>query len=209
GKTWQAARRLTTEHGISNPLALAVSGNSVYVAWSHAIYERHQVICFRKSSDRGANWGAVQRFKEESGLSMCQRLAASGSNVYLIWPHWNTDERTNTEIYFAASSNRGASWGPVVRLTDNPKVDELPVCAAAGSKVYASWADNRSGNFEIYVRTSANGGASWAGAKRLTKSAGESTYPDLALGDAALYAVWADATAGNHEIYFAVRKLPK
>jgi hypothetical protein len=209
GKTWQAARRLTTEEGISNPLALTADGASVYVAWSHAILSLHQVICFRKSSDRGEAWGPVHRFKEQSGLSMWQTLAASGSSVYLVWSHWNTDEKNNTEIYFAASSNRGAAWGPVARLTDNPKVSGLPACVAIGSKAYAMWADDRSGNFEIYFRTSANGGASWAGANRLTKNAGESTQPDLALGESALYAVWADATPGNHEIYFAVTKFPK
>jgi hypothetical protein len=209
GKTWQAARRITTEPGLSSPLALAVSGSSVYVAWSHAILSLHQVICFRKSSDRGANWGTVQRFKEESGLSMWQTFAVSGSSVYLIWSHWNTDERNNSEIYFAASLNRGDTWGAVTRLTDNPDVSELPACAAAGSKVFATWSDNRSGNFEIYVRASANSGASWGGAYRLTKNAGYSAEPDLALGESALYAVWADATPGNYEIFFAVTKLPK
>lgn len=209
GRTWQAPRPLTIDQGVSNTLALAVSGASVYAAWSYCIDELRQVICFRSSSDRGASWGGVHRFREAGGLSMWPTLAASGASVYLVWSHWNSDESSNTEIYFSASLNRGGGWGPVLRLTNNPRPSQLPGCAAAGSKVFTVYADDRAGNDEIYVRASGDGGAIWGGAYRMTKNAGPSTWPDIACGDQGAYVVWSDGSPGNNEIYVAVTKLPK
>lgn len=59
----------------------------------------------------------------------------------------------NEEIYTKQSADWGNTWGPDVRLTNDPAPSTFVTVAAAESGVHIVWQDQREGNLEIlYAR---------------------------------------------------------
>jgi hypothetical protein len=111
------------------------------------------------------------------------------------------------EIYLKRSADGGATWSPDVRLTSAPGPSMRPSIAAAGTEVLLTWCDGRDGESQVYLKGSADGGATWGPDVRLTASTGnplgDSMHPSLTLGtDGTAYVVWTDRRSGNPEIYF-------
>ncbi len=205
GGTWQSVQRLTNNSGSSDNPALAVSGSNVYIVWKDNTGREHEAIYFRKSPNGGATWQSAHRFEEDSGTSLHPAIAAGGSNVYVAWHHYVTE---NSEIYFTRSTDRGATWQSIQRLTKNSGASGAAELAVSGSNIYITWFDDTPGNYEIYFRKSFDGGATWAGAQRLTKNSGKSQIPAIAADESNVYVVWNDDTPGNFEIFLATMRPP-
>jgi Tol biopolymer transport system component len=126
-------------------------------------------------------------------------MAVNGSSIYVVW-----DDNTpgNTEIYFKRSADGGATWSANQRLTSNAGESWNPAISVNGSNIYVVWDDDTPGNFEIYFKRSADGGATWSANRRLTSNAGESWNPAISVNGSNIYVVWMDETPGNFEIYF-------
>jgi hypothetical protein len=156
-------------------------------------------IYFRKSIDDGATWQPAKRLTNNTLYSTSPALAVSGANIYVVW---NNTASGNGEIYFRKSTDSGATWQTVQRLTNNAGNSNDPTIAIDGSIVYLSWTDYTPGNGEIYFEKSNDGGATWQTAKRLTHNSGESFVPRIAVSGASVYLVWQDLNPSNYEIYF-------
>ena len=79
----------------------------------------------------------------------------------------------------------------------------------AHGKLFVAWQDNRLGNDDIFLTTSADGGATFAPAERVDDTgagASEQTRPHLALGGRRrCYVVWEDDRNGTTDIYLGRR----
>lgn len=148
----------------------------------------------------GETW-VEKRLTNNSGSSVYPTVAASGSNIDVVW---QDDTPGNNEVYFKKSTNGGAAWQNSKRLTYNSGSSEAPVIAVSGLNIYVVWFDDTPGNFEIYFKKSANGGASWQPSKRLTQTAGGSYKPVIAASGSNVYVLWSDDTPGNPELYLTI-----
>lgn len=67
-----------------------------------------------------------------------------------------------------------------------PFLPEIPqLAAAADGKLYATWADGRDGDDDVFVRTSSDGGASWTGPVKVNDNGADGTaqfLPKVAVG---------------------------
>ncbi|MCR4287833.1 MAG: exo-alpha-sialidase, partial [Deltaproteobacteria bacterium] len=72
----------------------------------------------------------------------------------------------------------------------------------AANPIAVAWEDITPGNSEIYLKTSADNGATWSANKRLTNNTGESSFPSIAVSGSNIHVAWYDYTPGNYEIYF-------
>jgi len=114
-------------------------------------------------------------------------LAASGDTVHVVW----YDRRDgNWEIYYKRSSDAGSTWGSDTSLTASPDTSKNPSIAVSGSTVHLVWQDHRDGNWEIYYKTSTDGGSSWGSDIRLTADTMQSRSPSLSVLDSMIQAVW-------------------
>ena len=198
GASWGAIMRLTSNSGYSDLPVIAASGSNVYVAWQDTSPGNWEIY-FKRSIDSGASWGANKRLTNNSGYSGTPAIAASGSNVYVVW---GDDSPGNWEIFFERSTDSGASWDAKKRLTNNSGRSELPSIAVNGSNVYVAWNDDSPGNEEIHFKKSGDGGANWDANQRLTNNSGYSGAPSIAVSGLNVYLVWYDDSTGNYEIYF-------
>lgn len=201
-QAWDLDLRLTDYAGSSstsqnNVECVAVSGDTVHVVWYDG-RDGNDEIYYKRSVDRGTNWGSDTRLTNSSGASSYPSMAVQGSKVYIAWQ----DERDgNAEIYFKYSTDAGATWSSDTGLTNDANTSERPSVAVRGDTVHVFWYDNRDGNTEIYYKRSVDAGANWNSDTRLTNNASNSVYPSAIVQGANVYVVWQDDRDGNTEIY--------
>ena len=85
--------------------------------------------------------------------------------------------------------------------------------AALGNKSYVVWADETTGNGDIYFKRSTDGGATFSSTTiNLSNNTGSSVNPKISAAASSVsgsnsnnnnvYVVWVDETTGNNEILF-------
>ncbi len=75
------------------------------------------------------------------------------------------------------------------------------VSCSIEDRVYVVWSDNRTGNREIFLRYSEDGGETWSVEEQLTNTEGESVQPALACNMRYIFLVWTEKTENSSEIY--------
>lgn len=139
-------------------------------------------------------------------------IAVSGNNVYLTW--W--DNKTgNNEVFFAASNDNGKNFDKSINLSNAKGASADSQIAAQGNNVYVTWWDNKTDDWQVFSRASADGGKTFSDGITL-KSIGSSAVNTLkappsdtisvdtvvATSGNNEYVAWWDNTTGNWEVSF-------
>jgi len=198
GATWQSQKRLTSNSGESWNPKIVENGNAIFIVWTDNTPGNYEIY-FIKSIDGGATWQSAKKLTNTAGDSFRPSIANSGSKLCIVWYDITPGNR---EIYFRKSTDGGDTWQTTKRLTNNAGESRYPKIALDSSNIYAVWQDSTPGNYEIYFRKSADDGATWQPAKRITNDSGDSEYPDIAVHGQHVYLTWDDNTTGNREVYF-------
>jgi len=75
-----------------------------------------------------------------------------------IWAAWHTGSAGSRDIYIATLASGADSFGNIVQLTNDATDQCNPVLALdSNNMLYVVWQDNRNGNWDIYLSTSADG----------------------------------------------------
>ena len=116
---------------------------------------------------------------------------------------WNDGTPGNFEIFYRRSFDGGATFGPIINLSNNAGVSARPAIALSGNNVHVVWDDNTSGNFDILYRRSTDGGASFTeSTKNISANSGSSFSPAIAVSASTVHVVWDDSTPGNNDILY-------
>lgn len=198
GMTWGGDVRLTTNTSTSERPSVAASGQMVNVVW-HDLRDGNYEIYYKNSTDGGLTWGADTRLTNDPALSRYASIALAGLDVHIVWDDYRDG---NNEIYYKRSSDGGVTWGTDTRLTNDPALSYYPSVAARGLDVHLAWEDNRDTNFEIYYKSSADGGLNWSSDIRLTNNSSHSAGVSIAVTDSLVHTLWSDTRDGNNEIYY-------
>lgn len=122
--------------------------------------------------------------------SVYGQVAASGSDVYVIWQ--DSISGRNYDIFITKSVDSGTSFGTPLNLSNNIGFSEHPQLSASGGSVYAVWADNTPGNREVLFSRSTDNGTSFEGSRNLSNDASDSHNQEMAAFADNVYVVWAD-----------------
>lgn len=202
GLSWGPPARLTVDAASSNNPSIAAQGDAVHAVWWDTRGGSHQVY-YKRSLDGGATWEADRRITASAGGGAHTSLAVAGNRVHVVY----VDGRDgSSEVYYARSLDRGATWREPVRLSARPWNSYTPTVATAGNAVYVAWTDTRDqrqvDHFEEeYFRRSLDGGGTWGAETRLTFDAASSWAPSLAAGGSDVWIVWFDDRGGDWELY--------
>ena len=192
-----AGLNLSENPGISSDPMIAGSGSDVYAVWKDDS-DSDNDIWFLSSSDNGATFGNATNISSNSGFSLKPQIAASGSNVYLVWQD-NTPG--SDDILFAASSDNGATFD-IDNISSNDGLSSSPQIAASGSNVYLVWQDNTPGSDDILFAASSDNGATFGNATNISNNEGSSTSAELIATGDDIYIAWQDSDPGNYDILF-------
>lgn len=148
-------------------------------------------------------WTPAQRLTWTAGDSSCPDVTIDSSDTILMVFQDDSWNYPTIDIFFKKSTDGGATWMALKRLTWSSGDSVFPQIATNSSNhILVVWQDNTSGNFEIYFRKSTNGGTTWLPRKRLTWNSGSSISPAIAVAPSGkIYVAWCDNFKGNEEIY--------
>jgi hypothetical protein len=141
----------------------------------------------------------MQNLSNEYGPSNEHDLAAEGTNYFLVWDQWG-------DIMFRKSNNSGQNWGE--KLTLYSGIDyggKYPVVAASGNNVYITYYRNTTGNSEIFMVKSTNGGVTFGNEVQITNSIRLAQVPQIvASGDTVLVAYEDRDDDYDYQIYLLI-----
>ncbi|MFO7991590.1 MAG: sialidase family protein [Thermoplasmata archaeon] len=203
-------RRLTFDLSDTGAPELALNESNI-----HAVFcdnrDGDADVYYIRSTDNGATWddglGTVNEERKLTSNSTDHApgaIAVEGDTIHVVWVDeiWPGPEY---EIYYRNSTNNGASWGVVQKLTGPSVYAGGPDLAVNGSNLHMVWKDQRddpSWN-EVYYKNSTDSGATWGVDVRLTSDEGNhSNNPKIEISGEKLHVIWYDVRDGNNEIYY-------
>ncbi|HYN23292.1 MAG TPA: sialidase family protein, partial [Thermoanaerobaculia bacterium] len=202
GVSWGPPARLTVAPGSSYNPSIAAQGDRVHVAWWDTRGGAPHVY-HKRSLDGGATWEEDRQVVASPGSGAHPSLALAGDRVHIVYVDGRDGQ---SEVYYARSLDRGATWAVPMRLSAPPWNSYTPTVAAVGDSVYVAWTDTRDqmqlDHFEEeYFRRSLDGGATWEAEVRLTSDPASSWAPSLAADGSDVWVAWFDDRGGDWEIY--------
>lgn len=163
----------------------AASGSNRFIVWYDKTPGNYDIF-FRRSADNGATWQATKNLSNNVGDSFFPEIAVSGPNVYVVW--LQRDAGGNLEdVFLRRSTDNGATWKPIVKITSIGTVGTIPQVIASGGNVYVVW---EQADGEIYLRRSADNGATWKPIFNLSSNPGESRDEKISVSGPNVYVVW-------------------
>jgi hypothetical protein len=168
-------------------------------------------IYLNRSDDHGATW-------LPQDLPLSGEVTGRG-RVMQAWPQIRSDDHGHVyaiwfdtrdgggSVYFRASDDFGRTWRQELRVkgTEGNVEGPMQLAVTASGHLYVVWADDREGEYGIYLVASTDYGRTWSQERRLDVAkakASRASLPTLA-ADAAgrVYVVWQDARHGGWDIY--------
>jgi hypothetical protein len=197
---------------------IAEAGGVLYVVWSDKTSgtSGKYDIRFSKSSNMGDDWDPSVKLSSNSGDSLTPAIAASGSDVYVVWSDKTSGTSNRFDIQFKKSTDGGASFTPNTasgtKVSSNSGESLTPDVDVSTSGIFVVWSDTSggtSGKFDILMKKSTDGGTTFtpntANAKNISTNSGISLTPSLAVDGDSVYVTWSDTTggtSGNFDILF-------
>ncbi|MGF1466758.1 MAG: MopE-related protein [Sandaracinaceae bacterium] len=203
----------TTSSEDSFNVDLVAEGANFYLVFEAFVSARSRHIFFSRSTNGGSTWSTPIQLSTPAGTSFVAanpRVAAAGSNVYVIW----RDNRNGAlDVYLRRSTNSGSTFVAGEQRIDvgdaaGANNSLTPDIAALGGNVYAVWVDTRDmGSFDIYANRSIDSGSTWlSSAVQLDRDAfsHDSLEPHVAaLSGGVVVATWIDLRSGLPDVLAA------
>jgi hypothetical protein len=120
-----------------------------------------------------------------------------GNKTLVVWQDNSTE---NNEIYLRVSTDGGNTFGNTTNLSNSTGNSEFPKIDSVGKKIIIVWQDNSTGNNEIYLRVSTDGGNTFGNTTNLSNNTGNSEFPKIDSVGKKIIIVWQDNSTGNNEI---------
>jgi hypothetical protein len=180
---------------------LAASGSLVVMSINKLFAVGNTEVYFRRSIDNGTTWDSLQQISNGNGRSEDPAVAALGSHVHLSW----NDNRNGTmQIYYRYSSDAGLNWNPEVPLTNavSPNTCYTSMVCLNGTFVDVPYGYN-TGNFDVWLRQSADSGATFSSAQQLSNASTGELYPFMTRDSTELHLVYIQTGTGVNYLHSA------
>src|SRR5258706_5122733 len=178
---------------------LAASGSLVVMSINKQPIVGNTEVYFRRSVDSGTTWDSLQLISNANGRSEDPAIAALGSHVHLSW---NDNRSGIMQIYYRYSSDAGLTWNPETPLTNavSPSTCYTSMVCLNGTFADVPYGYN-AGNFDVWLRQSADSGAVFSNAQQLTNASTGELYPFMTRDGMQLHVVYIQAGTGVNYLY--------
>jgi len=191
--------------------------SSVYLTWWDFSTDN---IMFEASHDRGQTWGPQIRVNTAGGSAQqvgpwqipipAMNVDPNSGGIAIAWP----DVRNgNQDIFFAYSTDGGATWGTNHKINDDAGSTSqwmVDLAIDGSGKVHAAWEDGRTGAWNIFYANSTNHGQTWTTNVRVSSEDTPLSYNrpgdyfSIQAGpNDYIYVVWTDGRGSDFDIYYA------
>src|SRR4030095_12270865 len=125
----------------------------VVIALNDRLSPTNTEVRIKRSLDNGATWSAKIPVSNSDGRSEDPCVAAEGTYIHLSW----NDKRSGVMLtYYRRSTDQGSTWGPETALIGTSSGTYSTMVSLDGPNVDVPCGDLRNGNFDVYMRRSAD-----------------------------------------------------
>jgi hypothetical protein len=193
GLFFGSRHNLSNNAGGSHNPSIAISGAAAFVVWEEGTAGRPEIL-FSRSTDRGITFSSSIALSSSGRTPSDPLITLSGSGIQVTWHDTGSG-------YAVWSFDEGAHFTSPVLVPFTPAPDTA--IARLGTTAFSAWEESRSGNTDIFLSRSVDGGVSFYPATNLSNNTGESYDPAIAVSEGLLFIVWEDTTPGNSDIFLA------
>ncbi len=190
------------------PTVVVDSQGRVYVIWygsfEHQTPSNRQII-FSYSDDKGMTWNMPTSIAYVGGYTNSplwqeHPTAVVGKNdeIYVAWEGKDDQNVENSQIKFASSTDRGATWTKWKNITTDTSVSHSRPVIRVDSNgtlhlVYFGSAQNSS-NTSIWYLSSSDGGSTWTAPQNLSGNNQDARHATLEIdSDNTVWVAWREA----------------
>ncbi|MEM3042437.1 MAG: BNR-4 repeat-containing protein [Thermoplasmata archaeon] len=161
-------------------------------------------IYYANSKDNGTTWSAsIQVNQTSTGQQSVPSIAVdSDGTIHVVWD----DSRSGAHVYYARSTDGGASFGAAKKLDSSTGTARYPcICTSPSGRVTVAWEDTRNTKADIFLTTSTDGGASFGAEVNVTRDTHTTSQTKVRASydsSGGLHLVWQDDRNGNLDIYY-------
>ncbi len=198
GNTFGKIVRISNSTVASFEPKISADGNNVYFLWTDSSVGKNQVF-FRKSTDYGNTFGKIVNLSNSTGQAGIERIISGGGSVYVAW---RDNFSGNPDIFFRKSTDYGNTFGKPINISDDKGLSGLPQISSFGKYVYIAWQDTTSGFDNVYLRTSHDGGNTFANTINLSNNSNYSIAPKISVDANNVNVIWTERTPMGFHILF-------
>src|SRR5437867_907581 len=172
-------------------------GNTTFVVWQDNSTGNEEIF-LRKSLNGGITFGNITNLSNNNASSISPQIESFGNTTFVVWQDNSTG---NEEIFLRKSLNGGITFGNITNLSNNNASSISPQIESFGNTTFVVWQDNSTGNEEIFLRKSLNGGITFGNITNLSNNNASSISPQIESFGNTTFVVWQDNSTGNEEIF--------
>ena len=197
GITFGNKTNISNNTGFSTSPQIESFGNNTFVIWQDNSTGNEEIF-LRKSTNGGITFGNKTNISNNTGFSTSPQIESFGNNTFVIWQDNSTG---NEEIFLRKSTNGGITFGNKTNISNNTGFSTSPQIESFGNNTFVIWQDNSTGNEEIFLRKSTNGGITFGNKTNISNNTGFSTSPQIESFGNNTFVIWQDNSTGNEEIF--------
>ena len=207
GRSFSDPINVSRSNGTSLDAGIALSKGKVHIIWTESVSENSNIF-YAKSEDEGITFGNPTNLSNSKGKSNIVRdteIAAFKDNIYVVW---YDDSAGNYDVFFARSTDNEMTFNQPINLSQNSGKSELAQIAISEENVYVIWNDYTTGNADIFLRKSHDGGETFGSVENLSNDTGESFIfilgPQIATTNEKVFTVWESNTKEGDDLFLKV-----
>ena len=180
--------------GDFSPTIMEADDGELWVAWETC--RSHCRIWYKTSDDGGATWSLGTKLTLQSFNDLSPTITqTSGGRIWVAWHSYrntNPSGAWNTDIFYKTTDDDGVTWSATTLLTTDTADDYAPdITQTVDGKVWVVWYSYRSGDADLWYKTSDDNGVTWSDAIRLTTHSGDDIAPAITqMADGKVWVVW-------------------
>jgi hypothetical protein len=193
---------------------LFTENDNVYAFWNKDTEEDYYAF-LKRSTNSGTSFGKSSNLVASYELP---GISSTNNNLYITWEDENYSS-DHSVIEFKRSIDNGANFEDPIVISDTSVHSVNPKIVSIGNYVYVAWQSepyNNTNNFDIFFRSSNDGGITFGDTINLSHSPGNSEFDSsdeysvhLAADGSDVSVIWKDSqynfqsiTYNPHDLFF-------
>lgn len=172
------------------PSIAQASNGKIWVVWHSPRTGNNDIFYKVYDSSQVHPWSSDQSLTTDPNADIEPSIMRAKDGK--LWVVWATNRNGNYDIFYKTSSDNGTTWSSDGNLVANPNVDMYPsLMQTKNGTIWLTWSTNRTGNDDIYYKTSNDNGTSWSSDKQLTTAEEDDWDPSIMQdSDNIIWVVW-------------------
>jgi len=154
--------------------------------------------------DSAVVWENEERITTHHSWDAYPSIAQTHDNS--VWFVWQSDRGGNWtfNIYHIIYDYWSGKWSNILPLTTNSSHDVTPsLMVTNDGTIWLFWSSMRTGNYDLFFKTSSDNGYTWTNATQLTTNPERDVAPSvIQAANGTIWVVWQSINMGTYDLFF-------